>query len=97
MQDFSCRYCTGAASGCVLWKDVFLNILQYLRKYWQRIFNVHREYSQRIPDVIFDVLYSMLYSMLYSVGLFFIIFVSDGKFDNSMGVIKRTDWNLPRI
>ena len=28
---------------------------------------------------------------------FFIIFVSDGKFDSSMGVRKRTDWNLPLI
>ena len=28
---------------------------------------------------------------------FFIIFVSDGKFDNSTGVRKRTDWNLPHI
>ena len=28
---------------------------------------------------------------------FFIIFVSDGKFDSSMGVRKRTDWNLPHI
>ena len=29
--------------------------------------------------------------------VFFIIFVSDGKFDNLMGVRKRTDLNLPRI
>ena len=28
---------------------------------------------------------------------FFIIIVSNGKFDNSMGVRKRTDWNLVRI
>ena len=29
--------------------------------------------------------------------VFFIIFVSDGKFYNSMGFRKRTDWNLARI
>ena len=32
----------------------------------------------------------------YRACLFF-IFVSDGKFDNLVGVRKRTDWNLPRI
>lgn len=30
-------------------------------------------------------------------GLLYIIFLSDGKFDNWMGVRKRTNWNLPLI
>ena len=38
----------------------------------------------------------MQYWTSLSRACIFIIFVSDGKFDNSIGVRKRTDWNLPR-
>ena len=38
-----------------------------------------------------DISYAVMWAC------FFIIFVSDRKFDNSMGVRKRNDWNLPRI
>ena len=67
-------------------RGIFTEILTENIQCSQRIFTENvRSY---IRCVILDVLYSMLYSMM---GLFFIIFLSDGKFDNSMGVRKRTD------
>ena len=43
------------------------------------------------------VFWTKVFFLYFIIACFFIIFVADGKFDNSMGVTKRTDWNLPRI